>query len=159
MSTKTRRPVAMATPPPKSRSTKAAAGAIAGPSFTAEEKEQILDNFDLESESCVSCELKNSTAPGENEPADTTIVADKTRAFRSNLALAIQSFMVRQESEILRIPRELRTMTLEELNSKWGGSFSGTVQRIQRERLERMERERAEIEEAAKLEAEAKGKR
>ena len=71
--------------------------------------------------------------------------------------------MVRQESEILRIPRELRNMTIEELNAKWGGSFSGTVQRIQRERLERIEKERAEMEEAARLEAEAeaeaKGKR
>lgn len=52
-------------------------------------------------------------------------------------------------------------MTLGDLTSKWGGSFSGTVQRIQRERLERIERERAEVEEAAKKEAEeaAKGKR
>ncbi|ORY31366.1 hypothetical protein BCR39DRAFT_90112 [Naematelia encephala] len=131
MSTKTRRPVALATPPRKVISR-----------YTQAEKESLLDNYDLE-------------------------VADKTRAFHIQLGVSLQAFLLRQETELMRLPRELRGMTLSDLEDKWGGSWSGTVQRIARERMEREEgaRRRAEEEAAAVAAAEeenddvVKGKR
>ena len=107
--------------------------------FSLAEKQSLLDNFDLE-------------------------VADKTRAFQASLSATLESFLRRQETEILKIPRDLRGMTLVELEDKWGGSWRGTVQRLARDRLEEQERRRIqEEEEQARLrrevEAETQGKR
>lgn len=91
--------------------------------------------------------------------APLTPVEDKTRAFNSALAATLSSFMLRQEAEILKIPRDLRSMTLGQLEAQWGGSWAGTVQRIAREKMEEREREEAAQREKARLEEEAKGKR
>ncbi|EIW73656.1 hypothetical protein TREMEDRAFT_59829 [Tremella mesenterica DSM 1558] len=124
MSTKTRRPVMMSTPPPKSKKT-----------YGEAEKRSLLENFDLE-------------------------VADKTRAFRSHLQATLSSFLIRQETEIFKIPRELRNMTLGELSTKWAGGWASTTQRIAREKIEEAEREREREEAAQKAEREgAKRKR
>ena len=69
-------------------------------------------------------------------------MADKTRAFRSQLQATLAAFLLRQETEIFKIPRELRNMTLGDLSTKWAGSWAGTVQRIAREKIEEAERER-----------------
>lgn len=63
-------------------------------------------------------------------------MADKTRSFKASLEISLQAFLIRQESEIMRLPREMRTMTLGELEGKWGGSWAGTLQRIAREKIE-----------------------
>lgn len=86
-------------------------------------------------------------------------VDDKTRAFKASLAATLSSFMLRQEAEILKIPRDLRQMKLGDLEAKWGGSWAGTVQRIARGKIE--EREKAEKAERDRRreEEEAKGKR
>lgn len=86
---------------------------------------------------------------------------DKIRSFESHLNLTIQSFILRQDSELFRIPRELRSMTLRDLQKSWGGSLAGTVMRLKRDRIEMEERERMEREEEERKarETEAKGKR
>lgn len=67
--------------------------------------------------------------------------------------------MLRESAEMLKIPRELRMMSMKELEGKWGGSWSGTVQRIARAKIEDREREEAAAKEKARLEEEARGKR
>ncbi|WVF69369.1 hypothetical protein IAT40_004145 [Kwoniella sp. CBS 6097] len=101
--------------------------------FSEVEKQGLLQNFDLE-------------------------VADKTAYFRSVLARTLSSFRMREESEILSIPRELRSMTLGELEAKWGGGWAGTLQRIRRESFEAREKVREEREEKEREEV-VKGKR
>ncbi|OCF41488.1 hypothetical protein I317_04691 [Kwoniella heveanensis CBS 569] len=101
--------------------------------FSEAEKQGLLQNFDLE-------------------------VADKTAYFRSVLARTLTSFRMREESEILSIPRELRSMTLGELEAKWGGGWAGTLQRIRRESFEAREKVREEKEEKEREEV-VKGKR
>ena len=65
----------------------------------------------------------------------------------------LSSFALRQEAEILKLPRELRSMKLGDLDNKWAGSWKETVQRMlqdkieERERAEKAERERAAEEE------------
>ncbi len=56
----------------------------------------------------------------------------------------------------MKIPRELRNMTLGELERKWGGSWAGTLMRIKRDEMEDMERREREREVLEKVE---KGKR
>ena len=64
---------------------------------------------------------------------------------------------------MLRIPRDLRGLTLRELMDKWGGSWKETMQRMTKERMDVRERERAreeaETREKAAAEAAGKGKR
>lgn len=86
---------------------------------------------------------------------------DKIRSFESHLALTLQSFVLRQDSELFRIPRELRTMTLRDLQANWGGSLAGTVMKLKRDRIEVEERARLDREEEERKarEKEAKGKR
>jgi len=65
----------------------------------------------------------------------------------------LSSFALRQEAEILKLPRELRSMKLGDLENKWAGSWKETVQKMlqdkieERERAEKAERERAAEEE------------
>lgn len=47
----------------------------------------------------------------------------------------------------MKIPKDLRGMTLGELSDKWGGSWAGTLQRIARERIEERDAKDAKIEE------------
>ncbi|OXM79471.1 hypothetical protein C364_02970 [Cryptococcus neoformans Bt63] len=101
--------------------------------FSEAERQGLLQNFDLE-------------------------VQDKLQYFRSMLKQTLDSFSLRGETEILSIPRELRTMTLGELEEKWGGGWAGTFHRIKTERFEVEEKEREEREEMGRGEA-VKGKR
>ncbi|WWC96013.1 hypothetical protein V866_002880 [Kwoniella sp. B9012] len=101
--------------------------------YSEVEKQGLLANFDIE-------------------------VADKTLYFRSILSRTLASFRMREESEILSIPRELRGMTLAELEKKWGGGWAGTLQKIRRESFEKKEKVREEKEEKEREEV-VKGKR
>lgn len=74
------------------------------------------------------------------------------------LTQTLSSFSLREETEILSIPRELRNMTLGELEEKWGGGWAGTFHRIKAERFEVQEKEREERQEKGREEA-VKGKR
>lgn len=80
-------------------------------------------------------------------------MADKTRAFKASLAAVLQSFVMRQEAEILKLPRELRSMKLSDLEGKWAGSWKETVQRMLQEKMEERERVRAEQAEGERAKA------
>ncbi|WWD18386.1 hypothetical protein CI109_102836 [Kwoniella shandongensis] len=101
--------------------------------FSEVEKQGLLQNFDLE-------------------------VADKTQFFRSLLKHTLSSFSTRAESELVLIPRHLRGLTLGELESKWGGGWVGTMQRMRKESFDAREKVREEQEEKEREEV-VKGKR
>ncbi|KAL7423240.1 hypothetical protein Q5752_002540 [Cryptotrichosporon argae] len=99
MSTKIRRPVALATPS-KAKSS------------TAAHKQAVLDNFDLE-------------------------VSHRTRAMRAHLASALASFLSLADSELVRLPLDMRALTLGELEAVWAGGLGETARRIAQRRFER----------------------
>ncbi|TYJ58528.1 hypothetical protein B9479_000737 [Cryptococcus floricola] len=101
--------------------------------FSEGDKQALLQNFDLE-------------------------VQDKVAYFRSMLAQTLASFHMREETEILAIPRDLRGLTLRELEDKWGGGWAGTLHRIKTERFEVEQKKREEQEEKDRDEV-VKGKR
>ncbi|WWC88775.1 uncharacterized protein L201_003688 [Kwoniella dendrophila CBS 6074] len=101
--------------------------------YSETEKEGLLENFDIE-------------------------VAHKSEIFRSILARTLVSFRIREESEILKIPRELRKLTLAELESKWGGGWANTLKNIRRESFDKKEKVREENDENKREEL-VKGKR
>lgn len=90
-----------------------------------------------------------------------SIVEERVRNFQAQLALTLQSFELRQNTELFRVPRELRGMTLKQVQESWGGTLGGTVARIKQEQLQAQERERIaqEEEERRVREQEAKNKR
>lgn len=61
--------------------------------------------------------------------------------------MTVQSLIMHQNSEMFRIPADLRKMTIREIQDKWGGSLGGTVMRMKRERIQEEERERVRLEE------------
>ncbi|WVQ80671.1 hypothetical protein IAT38_002776 [Cryptococcus sp. DSM 104549] len=101
--------------------------------FSEAEKQGLLQNFDLE-------------------------VADKIQYFRSMLAQTLASFRMREETEILSIPRELRKMTLGDLEQKWESGWAGTLHRIKTERFQENEKVLEEKQEKEREEV-VKGKR
>ncbi|WVQ73181.1 hypothetical protein IAR50_002745 [Cryptococcus sp. DSM 104548] len=101
--------------------------------YSEGDKQALLQNFDLE-------------------------VQDKVAYFRSMLAQTLASFHMREETEILAIPRDLRGLTLRELEDKWGGGWAGTLHRIKTERFEVEQKKREEQEEKDRDEV-VKGKR
>jgi hypothetical protein len=76
----------------------------------------------------------------------TPIVKDKIRSFEAYLTMTVQSLIMHQNSEMFRIPADLRKMTMKQVKETWGGSLGGTVMRIKREQIEMEERERMRLE-------------
>ncbi|WVO12545.1 hypothetical protein L204_100145 [Cryptococcus depauperatus] len=101
--------------------------------FTEVEKQSLLQNFDLE-------------------------VQDKLRYFRAMLAQTLASYRMREETEILSIPREVRKMTLGEVEAKWGGNWMETLNKVRAERFEVEEKKREEVKQKERQEV-VKGKR
>ncbi|QRW27001.1 hypothetical protein RhiXN_01596 [Rhizoctonia solani] len=79
--------------------------------FTEEEKAQLLENFDLE-------------------------VADRVARMRTNVTDILERFLIRQENEVTRIPRALRSLTVGEFADKYNGSISECLQGMAQARLE-----------------------
>ncbi|KAG9087384.1 hypothetical protein FRC07_012837, partial [Ceratobasidium sp. 392] len=79
--------------------------------FTEEEKAQLLENFDLE-------------------------IADREARMRTNVADILARFLVRQENEVTRIPRALRSLTVGEFADKYDGSISACLQAMAQARVE-----------------------
>lgn len=79
--------------------------------------------------------------------ADVRTVNDRTRAFQASLCATLSSFKIRQETELMRIPRELRSLTLRELRERWGGSWKGTLLKLAKERVEKREKEFEDVKE------------
>jgi hypothetical protein len=53
----------------------------------------------------------------------------------------LESFSRRQETEVMRIPKELRSLTMGDLKAQWGGSWSVTLQKIKQAALENERKE------------------
>ncbi|KAG8744734.1 hypothetical protein FRC10_009499 [Ceratobasidium sp. 414] len=79
--------------------------------FTEEEKAQLLENFDLE-------------------------IADREARMRSNVADILARFLVRQENEVTRIPRALRSLMVGEFADKYDGSIAACLQGMAQARME-----------------------
>ncbi|KAG8699632.1 hypothetical protein FRC09_006492 [Ceratobasidium sp. 395] len=79
--------------------------------FTEEEKAQLLENFDLE-------------------------IADREARMRSNVADILARFLVRQENEVTRIPRALRSLNVGEFADKYDGSIAACLQAMAQARVE-----------------------
>ncbi|KZT60127.1 hypothetical protein CALCODRAFT_492890 [Calocera cornea HHB12733] len=78
--------------------------------YSYEEKQSILENLDIE-------------------------VADKKRRFDDYLDRLLKSFLLRQESEVTRIPRSLRGMTIRDFGEKYNGDIKYCMETMARERL------------------------
>ncbi|CAE6423661.1 unnamed protein product [Rhizoctonia solani] len=79
--------------------------------FTEEEKAQLLENFDLE-------------------------IADRVARMRTNVADILERFLIRQENEVTRIPRALRSLTVGDFADKYNGSISECLQGMAQARIE-----------------------
>ncbi|KAJ9117010.1 hypothetical protein QFC22_004668 [Naganishia vaughanmartiniae] len=83
--------------------------------ISAAEKKSMLDNLDLE-------------------------VNDRTKSFRSHLDDLLTSFEIRQESAIMCIPKNLRNLSMKEMNELWGGDWSTTLRKLAEKTLENQNR-------------------
>ncbi|CAE6455252.1 hypothetical protein ACGC1H_004529 [Rhizoctonia solani] len=90
---------------------KTGTSAKSGRRFTEEEKAQLLENFDLE-------------------------IADRVARMRANVTDILERFLIRQENEVTRIPRALRSLTIGEFADKYNGSISECLQGMAQARLE-----------------------
>jgi len=63
------------------------------------------------------------------------LVSDRTRHFHGALTDILNSFLVRQESEILRIPKDLRNVKMKDLKAMWGGDWASTLRHLKEETL------------------------
>lgn len=105
-----------------------------GPSLSQVEKQRLIENLELERKFI-------SQMPSTRETlysyliVTMMIVQDRTRHFHGALADILNSFLVRQESEILRIPKDLRNVKMKDLKSMWGGDWASTLRHLKEETL------------------------
>lgn len=78
--------------------------------YTAEEKQQLLANLDIE-------------------------VAHRTRQFEAWLTDTLANFRTRQEGQILRIPHLVRGITMAELADKYDGDIQGCLRDLRKEKI------------------------
>ncbi|KAJ9113878.1 hypothetical protein QFC19_000071 [Naganishia cerealis] len=103
--------------------------------ITAAEKKSMLDNLDLE-------------------------VNDRTKSFRSHLDDLLTSFEIRQESAIMCIPKNLRNLSMKEMNELWGGDWSTTLRKLAEKTLENQnQREKEKFDDAIQQVVDDKRKR
>ncbi|KAB5596375.1 Nbl1/borealin family, amino-terminal protein [Ceratobasidium theobromae] len=96
---------------PAKMAAKTSSSTKVGRRFTEEEKAQLLENFDLE-------------------------IADRVARMRANVADILGRFLIRQENEVTRIPRALRSLTVGEFADKYNGSIAACLQGMAQARLE-----------------------
>jgi len=73
-----------------------------------------------------------------NGPVDVdflVIVAHRTRQFEAWLADRLENFMIHQEGQVSRIPKQVRNMSMREFGQKYGGSIQNALRGFQKERL------------------------
>ncbi|CED84146.1 Borealin-like, N-terminal [Phaffia rhodozyma] len=100
--------------------------------MSLEEKEAILENFDLE-------------------------VAHRLENFKMLHQTLLDSFLTRQETEIHRIPIEIRRLTVKELGERWStGGMKDVVEGLARYRLKKVQ-EAGRLGEERELEAREEG--
>lgn len=70
------------------------------------------------------------------------------------------SFEIRQESAIMLIPKNLRNLSMREMNELWGGDWRGTLRKLAEKTLENQnQREKEKFEDAVQQVVEDKRKR
>lgn len=109
-----------------------------------DEKAAILENFDLEGESLAF----SSSFPFWFADEVLVIVAHRLENFKMLHQTLLDSFLTRQETEIHRIPVEIRRLTVKELGDRWSqGGMRDVVEGLARFRLK-------EVQEAGRLKEE-----
>ncbi|KAG5638169.1 hypothetical protein H0H81_001465 [Sphagnurus paluster] len=78
--------------------------------YTYEEKQHLLANLDIE-------------------------VAHRIRQFESWLTDRLENFNMHQEGQVLRIPKQVRNMSMREFGDKYNGNIQAALRGVQRERL------------------------
>jgi hypothetical protein len=94
--------------------------------FSQEEKQQLLDNLEIESKflSLLVC-----------THAIINTVAHRKRRLEDELSDALEKFIIRQEGQISRIPRLVRAMSLREFKGKYKGDIKAALRGLQMEKL------------------------
>jgi len=85
--------------------------ADAGRKYTAKEKQQLIDNLDIE-------------------------IADRTRRFRDTLNDVLTRFKNHQEALILRLPKSVRSITMAEFGDKYNGDVEACLRGCRRKNQE-----------------------
>lgn len=104
--------------------------------ISAAEKQSMLDNLDLEG--------THATFNIESLSADGCTVEDRTKSFWSNLDDLMTSFEIRQESAIMCIPKNLRNLSMKEMNELWGGDWRATLRKLAEKTMENQQRQEKE---------------
>jgi hypothetical protein len=63
----------------------------------------------------------------------------------------LESFKRRQETEVMRIPKELRNMKMKDINTMWGGNWGATLQKLRQMAMENRDGEQ-EVDVVVKVE-------
>ncbi|KAK1231163.1 hypothetical protein PQX77_005689 [Marasmius sp. AFHP31] len=80
------------------------------PRYSDDEKKHLLANLEIE-------------------------VAHRTRQFQSWLADRLEQFKLQQEGHVIRLPKQVRSMTMREFGEKYNGNVEAAMKGIQKERL------------------------
>ncbi|KAG7088490.1 hypothetical protein E1B28_012478 [Marasmius oreades] len=80
------------------------------PKYSDDEKKHLLANLEIE-------------------------VAHRTRQLQSWLADRLEQFKLQQEGHVIRLPKQVRNMTMQEFGGKYNGSVEAAMKGLQRERL------------------------
>ncbi|KAF9267487.1 hypothetical protein L218DRAFT_690788 [Marasmius fiardii PR-910] len=80
------------------------------PRYSDDEKKHLLANLEIE-------------------------VAHRTRQLQSWLADRLEQFKLQQEGHIIRLPKQVRSMTMREFGEKYNGSVEAAMKGLQKERL------------------------
>jgi hypothetical protein len=118
--------------------------AAAKPSLSKIEKQRLIENLELEGELITLADRCNKIQCLISILLH-GIVTDRTRHFHGALTDILNSFLVRQESEILRIPKDLRNVKMKDLKTMWGGDWASTLRHLKEETLKgKLEDQRSE---------------
>ena len=71
-------------------------------------------------------------------------VEDRTQSFWSNLDDLMTSFEIRQESAIMCIPKNLRNLSMREMNELWGGDWRTTLRKLAEKTMENQQQQEKE---------------
>ncbi|EIN12773.1 hypothetical protein PUNSTDRAFT_50013 [Punctularia strigosozonata HHB-11173 SS5] len=81
--------------------------------YTAEEKQHILANLDIE-------------------------VSHRVRTFESQLADTLENYRIHAEGQVSRVPKQLRSITMAEFIDKYQGDLQAALRGVQKEALEKL---------------------
>src|SRR5260370_14199170 len=101
-----------------------------GAKLTETEKQQSLENLDIEG---APNEMKTLVQLSANVSLFTAVENEKRR-FEAYLQDILQNFATRHEAQITRIPKDVRKMTLREFD-RYGGTITACVQALCKQRI------------------------